>query len=493
MSDTKSSYRQIMKATSIFGGVQVFNIFINVIRSKFIAVLLGPFGIGVLGLITATTALIASIVNFGLDTIAVNYIAEAYGTQNLTRISIIVSVFRRIIWIIGFLGFASTFILAPWLSQINFGNNEYTWAFLWISITLLINQLSAGHAILLQGTRQVKYLAKAGLIGSLVGLLTTIPLYYLLGINGIVPAIILTTFLTWVINWHFSAKINIKPSIVSLRYTIVEGKRMLKMGFLISLSGMITLGTSYIIRIYISKSGGVEQVGLYNAGFTILNTYVGLIFTAMATDYYPRLSAVAKSNERCKDVINHQAEIALLIIAPIILTSIVFVNSVLILLYSELFIQLKGMILYASLGLLFKAITWAIGFIFLAKRESKVFFVSEVISNAFLLLLSILGYKYFGLTGLGMSFLMSYIFSLFQVYLIAKVKYGFTFSNSFLKIFIVQLLLAISCFLVVKLFEGFFSYIYGSLFIISSSYFTFRELDKRLDISDILSSLKNKL
>ncbi len=44
MSDQQSSYRQIMKATSIFGGVQVFQIIIQIIRSKFVALYLGPMG-----------------------------------------------------------------------------------------------------------------------------------------------------------------------------------------------------------------------------------------------------------------------------------------------------------------------------------------------------------------------------------------------------------------------------------------------------------------
>ena len=45
MTEEQSSYRQIVKATSVFGGVQGFNILISIIRSKVVAVLLGPAGI----------------------------------------------------------------------------------------------------------------------------------------------------------------------------------------------------------------------------------------------------------------------------------------------------------------------------------------------------------------------------------------------------------------------------------------------------------------
>ena len=46
--ENRNSYKQSLKATSLFGGVQIFNILIQIIRSKFAAVLLGPEGMGVM-------------------------------------------------------------------------------------------------------------------------------------------------------------------------------------------------------------------------------------------------------------------------------------------------------------------------------------------------------------------------------------------------------------------------------------------------------------
>ena len=54
MSENKSSYRQILKATSLFGSVQLFNILIAVLRTKLIAILIGPIGIGIAGLLNST-------------------------------------------------------------------------------------------------------------------------------------------------------------------------------------------------------------------------------------------------------------------------------------------------------------------------------------------------------------------------------------------------------------------------------------------------------
>jgi O-antigen/teichoic acid export membrane protein len=92
------------------------------------------------------------------------------------------------------MGAVVTFILSPWLSHLTFGNKEYTAAFMWLSVTLLFNQLTSGQDVLLQGMRKLKYLAKANMLGSFVGLVISAPLYYYYRIDGIVPAIIFSFF-----------------------------------------------------------------------------------------------------------------------------------------------------------------------------------------------------------------------------------------------------------------------------------------------------------
>lgn len=482
MSDQQSAYRQIMKATSIFGGVQVFQIIIKIISSKFIAVLLGPLGMGIAGLLTSTTGFIAALTNFGLSTSAVRDVAAAHSSGNELRVRTTVTVFRRLVWYTGMLGALLTLILSPWLSQISFGNRDYTYAFMIISVTLLINQLSAGQGVLLRGLREIKYLAKSSMIGSLLGLFTTIPLYYFFGVDGIVPGIIVTASTAFLLTWFFASKLNVKPIYVSSIRTIAEGKGMLKMGFMISLSGLITLGASYIVRIFISNTGGVDQVGLYSAGFAIINTYVGLVFSAMSTDYYPRLSAVAHDNFKSKTLMNQQAEINILVLAPIIMIFLVFINWVVIILYSKRFLEVNSMILFAALGMFFKAASHSISFILLAKGASKLFFWNELITNIYLLILNLIGYKLFGLTGMGVSFLVAYFLYFIQVLVISRWVFNFNFRLEFYRIFIPQIFLAILCFLNTKLLSAPYSYYLGSIFIVLSIYYSYKGLDKRIDL-----------
>lgn len=494
MSEEKNSYKQIFKATSIFGGVQVFNILVSVIRSKFIAIFLGSAGMGIVGLLNSTISLIGAMTNFGLSTSAVKDVSVAHSTGNEDRVGFVVSIVRRWVWATGFLGTFIVLCLSPWLSQAAFGNSNFIWTFALISITLLFNQLNVGNLVVLQGMRKIQYLAKSSLVGSVLGLIVTVPLYYFFGENGIVPALIIASIASFVISKFFAKKVHIQKHQVNMQLMFSEGKNMLKMGFLISFNGLLFIATTYVVQLFISNRGGISQVGLFTAGFSIINTYMGLVFTAMGTDYYPRLSAVANSNELSKKAINQQAEISILILGPVIMVFLVFIKLIILILYSHKFVGIEDMVLWLALATFFKAGSWSIAFLFLAKGKGKLYFWNELFANCYVLLFDLAGYYFWGLPGLGMSCCLSYMVYFGQVFLISKTKFQFSFERSFLKIFAIQFVMAICCFGVVKFVDKPYSYLVGTLFITLSGWFSYYELDKRLGIRMVLRNfLNNKL
>jgi len=483
---TQNSYRQIFKATSIYGGVQVIVILVAIVRSKFIAVLLGPSGMGVVTLITATMGIIRNATEFGLGTSAVKSIAAAHSTGDATRIGTVIAVLRRWVWITGLAAFALAVIISPWLSRLTFGNDNYTVAFMLVAVTLLLTQISDGQSALLQGTRQTKYLARTTLYGSLLGLFISIPLYYAFGEGGIVPAIILSAASVLLLNWFFAAKVPVARVKVDKATMLHDGKKMLSLGFILSLGWLVSSCTSYIIRVFINKQGNIADVGLYNAGLTIVGTYVGLVFTSMGTDYYPRLSAVADDRKKLNREVNHQTEIALLILAPMLAAFIVYANFGIIILYTKEFLQINTMIQWSALGIFFKTVSWTIGFVFLAKGASKIYFWNELISNAYQLILNLAGYYYLGMTGLGISYLAGFILYFIQVFILANRFYSFYFSRSFYKIFLVQLSIAIASFILISYTRNIYTYIACSCIILFSVLFSLKELNTRMGLSAII-------
>jgi O-antigen/teichoic acid export membrane protein len=300
VSEQQSSYRQILKATSLFGGVQVINILIGLIRVKFVAVILGAAGVGIMGLLNAPLQLIISITGLGIAFSAVRDVSEANRTGDQKKISIVIKTLRRWSWFTGLLGAVVTVSLAPLLSQWTFGNHEYTWAFVWLSVTLLLQAISKGQSSILQGTRRLKDMAKAGVIGSILGLCTSLPLYYWYGSKGIVPAMIFTAVTGLFLSWHFSRRVVIEKIKLGYKQTYISGLGMAKLGIFMTMAGFIASFSAYILNAFISNRGGVEQVGLFKAGWGVVGQYTSIIFSAMATDYFPRLSAIQDNDDKVK-------------------------------------------------------------------------------------------------------------------------------------------------------------------------------------------------
>ncbi len=477
-----SSYRSIFKATSLFGGVQAYQILIGVIRSKFVAILLGPVGMGIQGLYQPTIQLIQGLTSLGLSQSAVRDVAEANGTGDTQQIGLTVAVVKKLVWITGLVGLVATAVLSPILSKTTFGNYDYVVPFIFLSVILLFDQLSAGQRVVLQGMRKLKFLAKSTAIGSTIGLIVSVPLYYLLGIKGIVPTLILNSLTMLCLTWFFSKKVNVEKVNVSNKQTFQKGKSMLKMGLAMSISGIIASVSAYVLRVVIQNESGIDEVGLFSAGFMIINYYFGTVLNAMSTDYYPRLAAVSKDNERCKIVINQQGEIALLIISPLIILCIVYMPLIIRLLYSQKFLLASDYVIWASLGILFKTLSWTVSYSILAKAEAKLFMINELIANIYCLGLNIIGYKLLGLSGLGISFIVSYVLYAMQVYLIAKKKYDFNFSKQVLIIFIVQLSMTVVSFLVVRLIDSPIEYIPATIVLFLSGLYSLKELNSRMSV-----------
>lgn len=482
-SEEKESYKQSLKNTSLLGGVQIVNILITIIRSKCIAVLLGPTGMGIHGLFTSTTSTITAFTNLGLSVSAVKDIAQANSTNDLSKVSRVISVFRKLVWITGFLGLFVCLFFSPFLSKVTFGNTDYILGFSLLSITLLLAQLSAGQTTVMQGVQKFSWMAKASLYGSVAGLLISVPLYYWGRENAIVPVIVIISIVNLFFSWFFSRRLKIQKTQLSLSVAVREGVGMIKMGFFLGFQSALTVLSAYLVRIFISNLGGVSEVGLYTAGFAIVNTYVGLIFNAMSTEYYPRLATHSKEKEKFIQTINQQMEISILLLSPIVIFFIIFVDLGIILLYSRDFLAINSMLYFTILGMFFRAPSWCIAFSFIAKGDTNTFFLNELVSVIYATILNILFYKYLGLMGMGISFLLIYVIYWIQVLLITKKKYDFIVSQNFWRKYVIHFLISVIGVLIVIFFKSkLLLYIFGSLLIIFSLFFSLKELNKRIDL-----------
>ena len=488
----KTEYRGIFKATSLFGGVQLYQILVSVVKSKFVAVLLGPLGVGIMGLYQSALLFVQGVTSMGLSSSAVRNVSEANGSGDAMRIAMVAKTLRRLVWCTGMLGLVTVMVFSPLLSNTSFGDNKHIVPFICLSITLLLDQICAGQKVLLQGLRRLRDLAKASAIGSTVSLFVSVPLYYYYGVQGIVPTLILNSITLLLLSWYYSRQIALPSIELSFKETVAQGRDMLKMGLAISWSGILVYGSAYLLRWFIRSLTGTEAVGLYTAGFTIINTYVGMIFTAIGTDYYPRLASVNVDNTKMRTVVNQQGEVAFLILAPLIVLCIVFMPLVIRVLYSEKFLGANDFIVIAAVGMVFKLFSWLVGYQFIAKGESRLFVINETIANIYFLLLNLIGYKYWGLLGLGIAFVLSYGLYSLQVFIIAKRRYKYFLSADLKKIIFIQFGMIIICFIIAMLMNQVASYFVGLIIGLTSLFYSYRELNKRMDLLNVIKDKINR-
>lgn len=286
----QEGYQTAFKATALFGGVQVINILVSILKSKIVALWLGTTGFGIMSLFNSATSLIYSITNLGLQDSAVRDIAYAKGQNNLSSVARTVKAINRWIWATGLFGALVTIVLAPWLSQWLFESNKYVLSFVLLSCVVLLSGIYNGNYATLQGTRNLRLMAKANIFGAVTGFLCSLPMFYFFRDRGIVWALILTALSTTVVSLLYVKKANIPDARLTYGESYHIGLKTVKLGVMMSLSGISVTLVQFVVKTFIARTGSIADVGLYQAGWALNGTYLGLVFTAMAKDYYPRLS-----------------------------------------------------------------------------------------------------------------------------------------------------------------------------------------------------------
>ena len=132
------SYRRILKSTSIIGGSSLITIFFRIIRTKVLALLLGPYGIGLIGIYESITSLASSIAGMGIGSSGVRQIAESNGTGDNEKISKTILCLRRIALFSGLSGLLLLFFLSGPVCRLTFGNSAHACDLAILSVVIFL-------------------------------------------------------------------------------------------------------------------------------------------------------------------------------------------------------------------------------------------------------------------------------------------------------------------------------------------------------------------
>jgi len=408
LGNASSSYGQVLKSSVLIGSSQLASVALGILRTKILAVLIGPAGLGVIGLYMSITNTVGALSGMGISTSGVREIAEAGATNDQVRISRTIKTLRRTALVLGVLGSLLLLVLCRPLSLITFGSTQQAGAVALLSLTVLFGAVSGGQNALVQGLRRIRDLAALSLLGALLSTVCSLPLVYLFGEKGIVPFLLVLSIMTILPSWWYARRVRVDEVALSWRETWHEARGLLRLGFVFMVSGLLAAGTAYVSRVVIRDKLGVDATGIYFAAWTLAGFYVRFILQAMAADFYPRLTAAAKDHVKCSRLVNEQAEVALLLAVPGILATLAFAPQVIQLFYSAKFGPAVEVLRWQILGVLLQVASLPMGFVIMAQGRARLFMTFDVVVNAASLSFLWLGVHFWGLPGTGIAFLAQY-------------------------------------------------------------------------------------
>ena len=487
-----NSYRQIFKSTALIGGAQVVIIFIGVIRTKVLAVLLGPSGIGLAGMYLAATSLVGTLTGFGIGSSGVRQIAEAAGTQDRPAIARTVRTLRFSSLSSGVLGMILVLIFCVPLTRVTFGNETYIFGVALMSLSLLFDGVSQGQTALLQGMRRLKDLATCEVLGAVFGAMAGIAIIYFFGARGVAAYLVSVSAFTILTSWWYARKVKVQAVRMSLREVNSEARGLLAMGAAFLVSGLLTAGVAYIIRVLIIRDLGMGAVGLYGATWTLSSLYIGIILKAMGADFYPRLTAVAAENEMVNRLVNEQTEMGVLLAIPGILATLTLAPWVLRLFYSEAFTPAAVIIRWQLLGVALRVACWPMGYVQIAKGMPRLFMLTESAFSVLHVGVLFFCLRLWGLEGIGVSYLVAYVVYTLATFGVSRRITGFSWSRKSLLVIAGAIAATISVLLTVRFLPLLPATITGLAITSAVTCISLMSLQKLLDI-DIIRLVKSRL
>lgn len=413
--------KSIFRATAILSGGSVVNILCGLVSAKVMALILQPAGYGYYGLLQSFIGLAGLVTGMGIATGLVRNGAAAVARDDQLTIASL----RRASWVLFYgLGALALSVLALFrgtISRLALGTSDHATTILLMGTALLFAVASQIQSGTLNAYHRVEALTKCGIAGMVLGATCSLTCFLIWRVQGIVPAVIGSAMVGWMVSAYFLRRdvgpVRVEPT----RRDVQEmAWSLLRFGAPYTASMLVGTGVQMALPIIVLHLLGTESVGYYKAATAISVNYLGFLAAAMALDFYPRVSAVKGQPRALVELINEQHRLVMILAVPMILGTLALLPYVVPIVYSRKFVPTVGILEWQLIGDLFKFSSWTMSYAILARCRSSVFFLSESIGGLANVVTLWLAVRWFGLAGLGISFLASYIIYCAAVWVIIR-------------------------------------------------------------------------
>jgi PST family polysaccharide transporter len=424
----KHSYPQIFYSSLIIGGSSLITLGAQIIRTKLVAIFLGPAGLGLMGIFASTTTLVGTVTAMGIPTSSVREIADASGGGDDVRVARAVSAVR---WIMVRLGLLGAFLLAVFSAPVSvatFGTADYAGQIAVLSVVIALGAIADGQTAVLQGLRQIGAVAKIAVLAAAANVVIALPILYRWRQDAVVPLLIAGSATGLAASWWYARRIDMARVPMTWRMAMRESRPLLQLGVATMSAAVMASAIAYVVRVTIARHLGFEAAGVYHAATALSGVYCGFILSAMGTDFLPRVSSVATDDRSCNRLVNEQVEVALLLALPGICATLAAAPFIVPLLYSQHFSPATDVLRWQVLGVLLRVASWPLGYLLLAKGKARLYLWTELSYNLLHALLVWVCVRIWGLPGTGIAFFGLYIYYCALMWLVTRRLSGFAWS-----------------------------------------------------------------
>ena len=345
--------------------------------------------------------------------------------------------------------------------------------FVLLAPTVAMLAITGGETAILKSARRLRNLAKVSVWNVFLALVFTTPIIYFYGQKGIIPTITLITFTQMLLTIRYSHRV-FPWSFHFERSLWGEGLPMIRLGIAFVVAGIFGSGADFLIRASLNNIASLNMLGLYNAGFMMSVTYAGMVFTSMETDYYPRLAAVGHDVHQMSNTVNHQVEVSLLMISPLLVAFSIGAPIIVQLLYSKEFLDVVPMIQITVLAMYLRAMKLPVAYLTLAKGDSWSYLFLEAYSAVVMVIAVVGGYMLFGLPGTGAGLLVTGLIDIIVVNIFTRYKYHYKVSSTVFRFAKYQLPIALAVYAITCCLHGWLYWASGIVMGLLSLWISFR-------------------
>jgi PST family polysaccharide transporter len=259
-----------------------------------------------------------------------------------------------------------------------------------------------------------------------------------------------------------------------------ESKPILTLGMAFMFTGLLWTFKDLVVRSMITRTYGLDSVGIYQAAWAISGLFVKFVLGAMGTDFYPRLTTLQDDHPAMVRAINQQIEIGVLLALPGVIATISCAPMVILLLYSPKFHAASELLAVLSCGVFFKVISYPLNLVQLAKGDARGF---TIYGTGFALIesgLTVLLLMRFGMIGAALAYPISCFSHVIAMSWVGTKAIEHRFNPASVRLILISLLLIGTASLIAHLLHGAAALGSGILLSMFTSLYCLRALSKRL-------------